>query len=204
VFVTGESQGPLQGNGHPYDYATVAYDAATGKQLWASRYDGHGSMDNDDFARAIAVSHDGGTVYVTGQGSGKTSVWDYTTVAYDAATGKQMWVTSYNGSDNNADAANALAVSPDDRRVFVTGVVRTRKTGTDYGTIAYDARTGAALGKPLRRPGAQQHRQCGAGQPGRPDGVRHRQERRPEHWLRLRHGRLQRIDRRDALGQPPG
>lgn len=143
VFVTGESQGSVQGHGNGFDYATVAYDAATGKQLWASRHDGAGTIDNDDYAKAIAVSPDGGTVFVTGQGSGKSSIWDYTTVAYSAATGKQKWVRSYNGSDNKADSANALAISPNGRTLFVTGSVIAGKPGTiDYGTIAYDARTG--------------------------------------------------------------
>ncbi len=119
-------------------YATVAYHAATGKQLWASRHNGHGTFDNFDFAKAIAVSPDGGTVFVTGQGAGKSSLSGYTTVAYSAATGEQEWVRNYNG-----EAANALAISPDGRTLFVTGNASRKPYGIAYETIAYDARTGA-------------------------------------------------------------
>jgi len=138
VFVTGESDGPLQDHGKTNAYATVAYHAATGKQLWASRHNGHGTFDNFDFAKAIAVSPDGGTVFVTGQGAGKSSLSGYTTVAYSAATGEQEWVRNYNG-----EAANALAISPDGRTLFVTGNASRKPYGIAYETIAYDARTGA-------------------------------------------------------------
>src|SRR6266567_4242039 len=93
VFVTGESDGPLQDHGKTNAYATVAYDAARGKQLWASRHNGHGTFDNFDYAKAVAVSPGGGrTVFVTGEASTKSSLSGYATVAYSAATGKQLWL----------------------------------------------------------------------------------------------------------------
>ena len=46
VFVTGGSTGIGSAN----DYATVAYRAATGAQLWVSRDNGPGN--GDDFGRA--------------------------------------------------------------------------------------------------------------------------------------------------------
>src|SRR5205823_1673814 len=54
VYVTGDS-------GH---FGTVAYDAVSGDQLWAASYDGGGI---DDIAVAVTVSHDGSTVFVTGE-----------------------------------------------------------------------------------------------------------------------------------------
>ena len=66
VFVTGESSG---NGGYTYDYATIAYDAATGTKLWTQRYPG-----SPDGAHAIAVSPDGSQLFVTGSG--------FVTIAY--------------------------------------------------------------------------------------------------------------------------
>src|SRR6266567_1103000 len=100
------------------DYGTVGYDSTTGRQLWASRYDGIGGADLataiavspdahtvfvtgesdgplQDHGKAVAVSPGGGrTVFVTGEASTKSSLSGYATVAYSAATGKQKWVVS--------------------------------------------------------------------------------------------------------------
>jgi hypothetical protein len=71
VFVTGVSQGTASG----LDYATVAYNAATGAQRWAARY--NGPVTGANVAYSLAVSPTTGTVYVTG-----TSGEAYATVAY--------------------------------------------------------------------------------------------------------------------------
>jgi outer membrane protein assembly factor BamB len=135
VFVTGSSQNSGElGNGN--DYATVAYSAATGAQLWVSRY--NGPANGDDFAEAIAVSPGGATVFVTGTASGG----GYTTIAYDARTGQEVWVREYMGTANKVSEASALAVSPDGRTVYVTGTSYEVNSGPDYATVAYDARTG--------------------------------------------------------------
>jgi glucose dehydrogenase len=76
VFVTGVSAGVTSAG----DYATVAYNAATGTRLWVARYNGPGS--HGDEARSVAVSPNGGTVFVTGGSFGATSEGDYATVAY--------------------------------------------------------------------------------------------------------------------------
>jgi len=135
VYVTGQSH--AAGNASNSDYATVAYDATTGAQLWAQRYNGPG---NDiDGATSVAASHTGGTVYVTGQSFGGTASWyDYATVAYDAATGAQLWVKRYNGPGNATDQANSVAASPTENRVFVTGFSAGATTGDDYVTIGYN------------------------------------------------------------------
>jgi hypothetical protein len=138
VFVTGFSEGP---NGS--DYATAAYMAATGGALWLSRYDG--PLSGVDEADSVVVAPDGSKVFVTGSSEGLEGFRDYTTVAYDAATGTELWVSRYDGPNKTTDIAYALAVSPDGSRVFVTGESGGGDTNWDYATAAYDASTGSSL-----------------------------------------------------------
>src|SRR5438477_501332 len=83
VFVTGQSTGTASG----YDYATVAYAASTGAELWAKRYNGPGN--GDDLANSVAASPDGSKVFVTGQSAGAAAHGgsDYATIVYDASSG---------------------------------------------------------------------------------------------------------------------
>ncbi|HKR70489.1 MAG TPA: hypothetical protein VJT16_16745 [Streptosporangiaceae bacterium] len=138
VFVTGTSGG---GVGTKADYATVAYNAANGMRLWVSRYNGRAS--NVDDAIAMAISPNGHLVYVTGRSMGRRSGGDFATVAYQAASGAQRWVSRYNGRANRLDAGQGIAVSPDSRTVYVTGTSKGRTSGNDFATAAYNASTGA-------------------------------------------------------------
>ncbi len=137
VFVTGYSQGA----GTNRDYTTIAYDAATGKQLWLSRYN-NPRRSGYDAASALAISPDGSRLYVTGTSHGRSSDVDYATVAYAAASGRQLWVARYNGHANKEDSAESVAVSPDGSKVFVTGSSWGRTSLLDYATVAYQAATG--------------------------------------------------------------
>ena len=131
VFVTGTSGGGTA-------YTTVAYDAATGARLWARHYPGGGAWSE-------AISPDGSMVFVTGNSQGTTSN-DFATIAYSAATGKQLWVSRYDGPVHGEDVAFAVAASPDGKMVFVTGASGGGASGaSDFATIAYDAATGAQL-----------------------------------------------------------
>src|SRR5439155_159489 len=125
VFVTGASYGP--------GGATVAYDAATGAQLWVTP--------SDATPQALAVSPDGARVFVAGT-MGVPA--DYVTIAYDAATGGQLWVTRYDVP--GISVAYALGVSPDGQAVFVTGeTTGAGSTNDDYTTIAYSSVSGLQL-----------------------------------------------------------
>src|SRR5262245_34695045 len=56
VFVTG----PSVGVSSSFDYATIAYDATIGTQLWAKRYNGPGDV--WDFSTSVGIGPDGSTV----------------------------------------------------------------------------------------------------------------------------------------------
>lgn len=141
VYVTGYSEGKHTATLKYVDYATIAYNAATGAQLWVSRYNGRAN--GADEAQSVAVSPSGRTVFVTGYSVGAHSEQDYATIAYNAATGARVWIKRYNGPGGNYDAANSVTVSHNGRTVFVTGLSAGVSTGFDYATIAYNAVTGA-------------------------------------------------------------
>src|SRR5204863_8159104 len=92
VFVTGASENPGKTID---DYATLAYDAATGARRWLSRY----QAPSGDEAFALRVSPTGSMVFVTGQSYDPRFEYRWATVAYDAADGTQVWVSRY-GSGN--------------------------------------------------------------------------------------------------------
>ncbi|MBN2356771.1 SBBP repeat-containing protein [candidate division KSB1 bacterium] len=66
----------------------------------------------------IAVDHFG-NVYVTGYSEGIGYDRDYITIKYDS-TGKEQWVSRYNGPGNAVDMATDLAVE-EASNVYVTG-----------------------------------------------------------------------------------
>ena len=134
VYVTGQSWG---GQATAWDYATVAYNAATGAQQWVKRYNGPGNA--YDLASSVAVSPNSGTVYVTGQSAGTSSGADYATIAYTAAAGAQQWINRYNGTGNGTDIATSLAVNPASGTVYVTGQSVATSGLYDYATVAYSA-----------------------------------------------------------------
>ncbi len=117
------------------DYATVAYDAATGDVRWVRLFDGPRHF--GDFATAAAISPDGGRLFVTGEVDGPDSRFeDWGTVAYDAATGHKLWFDRRGAV--SFDAGEAIGVDPTGTTVFVTG-----SFGGGGATAAFDAATGA-------------------------------------------------------------
>ena len=117
-----------------------AATTAGGMQLWVSRY--QGPWPGVDTGEDVAVSSDGARVFVTGYSAGASGDPDWATLAYDGATGATLWAARFNGQADDIDAATALAISPDDSLVFVTGHTETQDTGQDYLTMAYDAASG--------------------------------------------------------------
>ena len=119
-----------------------------GAQLWVASYNGPANGAESVFptqTQMVAVSPDGSKVFVSGSSEGSTSANDYATVAYDAASGRQLWAARYTGPGRDDDVAGALTVSPDGTKVFVTGGSTGPTTGLDVVTVAYQAGTGAQL-----------------------------------------------------------
>jgi len=133
VFVTGTT---LATGGH-INYATVAYNAATGAQQWASE-------SPDGSAHDVAVSPDGTRVFVTGEKTVLRTYYDQdcSTVAYDAATGVELWTAAFNGPNNRDD--QAFFVTAALGQVYISGVGGL-DSNDDFLTIAYDESTGAQV-----------------------------------------------------------
>src|SRR5204863_1604234 len=83
VFATGTTL-----RSHGLQFVTIAYDAATGAIRWTQNYLGPARYSDP----SIDVSPDSSTVFVTGFGYGTTSGQDYVTIAYDASTGRRLWL----------------------------------------------------------------------------------------------------------------
>jgi hypothetical protein len=139
VFVTGTTWG---GPGLGGNYATAAYRASDGAQLWVARY--KDPANDGDNAAALSVARDGTKVFVTGTswvGSGS----GIATVAYNASDGAQLWVKNWSPPGWCCNYYSRAIVSPGGNRVFVTGLVQSNTSASEYGTVAYDATTGARL-----------------------------------------------------------
>jgi hypothetical protein len=117
------------------DYLVLAYNAATGAQLWVATPLAYGSIAQ---YHAVAVSPDSKTVYITGRldFSGGIAAKSYDTIALNAATGATKWNTNTKFPPHVGHTITSIAVSPDGSTVFIGG---------SSGTIAYDAATGAQL-----------------------------------------------------------
>jgi glucose dehydrogenase len=74
VYVTGTS---IANGSTTADYATVAYSAGTGAQLWAARYAVTGAQNN-----AAGVVASGGNAIVTGTSGPSGGPGEFATVAY--------------------------------------------------------------------------------------------------------------------------
>ncbi|MGA9115413.1 MAG: SdrD B-like domain-containing protein [Bacteroidota bacterium] len=132
VYVTGESRG----GSTKMDILTVKYSAA-GDSLWSARYT---SADpGRDAGYAIALDDGGTIVYVTGETyGGQLSGPDLITLAYNASTGAQLGVQTYNGPGSSIDKGYAIDVDPSGFPA-VAGESNGGNTQADYVIVRYNA-----------------------------------------------------------------
>jgi hypothetical protein len=87
------------------------------------------------------VSPDGSRIYVSGlsKGLGAENIYDFLTLAYDAATGgSPLWSARYDGTMHQWDSPTSVALSADGSRLFVCGFVLDVGASQDFTTIAYE------------------------------------------------------------------
>lgn len=160
LVVTGRS---YSGVSKKWDYATVSYDAHTGKEEWTARYDGPGGIPVsvpygvtvEEWSNAVATSPDGTRAFVTGRSYDDASNYDFATLAYNVSSAHLDWAARYNGPGNLEDGAYALAVSPDATLLYVTGWSASSDPDVnfDYATVAYDTATGQEVWVARYHPG---------------------------------------------------
>ncbi|MFN2467235.1 MAG: PQQ-binding-like beta-propeller repeat protein, partial [Gaiellaceae bacterium] len=125
--------------------ATVAFSAQTGAQLWATLFlEPSSSAEGND----VTVSPDGSRVFVTGQVWGRnpddSPRSQAVTVAYNAATGAQVWLARYPGNPGERTLAFRAAANPDGSRVYVAGgKINAEGYNADVILLVYDPVTGA-------------------------------------------------------------
>lgn len=127
TFVTGRSFI----SGSDFDYATIKYNSS-GMTEWVRLFNGTGN--GTDQASSIAVDNSG-NIYVTGKSAGTGSIYDFVTIKYNSI-GDQVWLKTFNGSNNRNDIANAIKVD-DAGNVYVTGS-SSNGSNFDYATIKYN------------------------------------------------------------------
>jgi WD40 repeat protein len=134
---------PGAGAAHRAAAANQSTAVPGGTQVWLQRF---GGQFLSATASSVAASPNKAVVYVTGITT-KTSIGlrNEVTVAYNATTGKQLWLQRYQGQGRHprgGAGVPSITVSPDGATVYVAGDLA-RGAHNDYLVIAYNAATGA-------------------------------------------------------------
>jgi hypothetical protein len=143
VFVTGLSYHTRSIDTVNEDYATVAYSAVTGRQLWVKRYDGPYRTHSAE-ANSVSVSPAGGC---TSPGPARGRPGNLTGITPPSPTPRPPERSCGSGATARparVDVARMVA-SPGNGKVYVTGTSYNTARGTDFATVAYNAATGARL-----------------------------------------------------------
>jgi uncharacterized delta-60 repeat protein len=127
VFVTGYSRAAAGFYDPGYDYATVAYDATLGTELWGPN---GARFDNGIEDKAVALAVANGYIYVTGWAVHRGQ-YDIVTLRYDLNGANMVLMMRLNGWP--------VALTARGKSVYVAGVSGQPGANTDYLAIKYDA-----------------------------------------------------------------
>jgi len=130
VYVTGWTSDAQEL--HP-NYLTVKFDSG-GLRQWATTWTG--PTRNTDRATAVAVDASG-NVYVTGYSDTPGYNYDCITIKYNSA-GHEVWVTRYDHTAHDFDAAYDIAVDTSGN-AYIVGESYDPTAGRDFVTIKYDS-----------------------------------------------------------------
>ncbi len=125
--------GYSDGSGTGKDYVTIKYSSA-GVQQWASRFDGPAS--SNDYSKTVCIDLSGNS-FVTGKVSVSGSSQDIYTVKYNSS-GVQQWASAFNGSGNDSDEANCIAIDKEGD-IIIGGKSKSAVSGFDFVTIKYNS-----------------------------------------------------------------
>lgn len=134
VFAVGTGFNPASG----LDWLARAYDAKSGRLVWADQFDRGG---RNDWARGVEVQ--GSRVFVSGYSSDSTGNRDIAVRAYDSATGAVLWSAFVDVGRRDESRVNTLAV--EGNHVFVGGFGGNTLGDADMVVVALDADTGERL-----------------------------------------------------------
>jgi beta-propeller repeat-containing protein len=129
VYITGITNGSLEGsNAGGYDAFLARYDA-DGNRLWVTQL----GSDSDDFANGISTDSSG--LYIAGNTAGSLDGtngggYDAFLARYDSE-GKRLWVSQL-GSDSDE---MAKSVSASSGNVFIAGITKGSLEGTNAGGL---------------------------------------------------------------------
>jgi len=118
------------------DYLTIRYKP-NGDTSWVRKYNGPGN--NFDWPYKLTIDRQG-NVYVTGGSTGSSGNLDYLTISYDTL-GYVIWSNRYNGTGNNVDYAQYIALD-NAQNLFITGHSFETGTGGDIATMKFSKNVG--------------------------------------------------------------
>jgi len=128
VYVAGK----LKNSGTAEDFYVVKYNSSLVEQ-WSFVYNGQGGNYDEAYDMSFDAS---GEIYATGYSYLSASNNDFLTVRLRLTDGGQTWQTRFNGTANNSDQAQSIAIDATGN-VYVTGESKGSGTGSDYSTIKY-------------------------------------------------------------------